>query len=248
MLHERSLRGRTVFALIMMTIALPSTMTACAPDVGIDGQGPKPVKQPKRTTDSTIPDEEADAGATTNPGPVRPACLLVEAFVPRTSNPPAPVQTGACTTAQIDALAVCVGAMDSAECEAARSDTPGCAACIFSQREEPTWKVIVAGPEGAHFNQAGCVEHVTKDPGCGDAFMTVAGCYSHHCGTCSEADSLACVDAASGAECRAFGITASCKQALEDNQAAVDGCFPTSLTPEGVTALFKSMAAVQCPP
>jgi hypothetical protein len=241
------LSPRCVVALAMAALAFHTTTTACAPDVGIEGDGPTPVRHRKRTTDTTLP---SDAGGTPEAGPPRPTCIAEkEAFAPQVVNPPAPVQTGACTAEQIDALAAaCATDPGAPECTAAREQAPDCTACIFSQSSDPTWKAIVIGPESAFYNQAGCIEHATKVPGCGAEFTNLVACHLHHCSECGAARWAECTDAVNRAECQPHLHSASCANAIEENRAAVDVCFLADTTPDALKELFGRLAAVQCPP
>lgn len=252
MAHEgRRLSRRRVVALAMAAVAFHAATTACAPDVGIEGEGPKLEKPRKRrTADTTLPSDEADAGGTPEAGPPRPACIPEkEAFAPLAVNPPAPVQTGACTAAQIDALAAaCATNPATSECTAAREQASQCAACIFSQSSDPAWKVVVIGPEGVRYNQGGCIERATKEPGCGAAYVNLAACLHHYCDACGAAGWSACLDVVTRAECEPHLISASCAKAIEENSAAVDVCFPVETTPDGLKELFRRLAALQCAP
>jgi hypothetical protein len=120
---------------------------------------------------------------------------------------------------------------------------------VFSAEADATWKaVVLGGAGGAIFNQEGCIDHLTADPGCGKEYLDVADCGDNYCSTCTtDADYNACFTTVHASQCAAYGLDTACSTAFTNNQTAIGTtCFPAAGATD-LTDLFKTVATLQCP-
>lgn len=268
-------RNRFLF-LVTIGVAAASSVIACAQvlgledpitvDAGVDG-GPLTMAPPDGPASNVPPDAAAPVklirgcdGFLVAPdaGPVT-GCPAVTTLVPRPNKPLAPKQPGVCTQAKIDAIAAACGGsgenvdtVNGAACKQARATHAECAKCLFSDRLDSTWKVVVLAscdPSWVQLNQAGCIEHVTTVPGCGQAFLDLNVCLNTFCPSCgNDTETSACVEEVMQDQCSALELSEECAtDALETNKVAVDECFSKADDVDDVR-LFKYMAKIQCPP
>ncbi len=132
--------------------------------------------------DAPTADDSAvdDAGVTCSPHPVS---------APFTWHPPKPFNPAACTPSQIDGYLQSCLSSSRAVCDAFRQQNPGCAACVYTSADEPSWGPVVdyRDDNWDELNAAGCLALVKgekDETGCGGAFEAYDECTLQSCGGC----------------------------------------------------------------
>jgi hypothetical protein len=191
-------------------------------------------------------------------GPAQ-SCKLTTTFTPPTINPPtAPVNV--CTKESLDAIVdgclLDLAGQTTTTCLLSREApaNKACGDCIFGSKNDANWKVInIEQGKAAHFNQAGCIEHVTGVVGCGSAYETILDCLTVFCpdstarGRCDEQTTPACFDEVTSNECRQFRLGQICGSAIQSMEAQLEQtCFLTGTTQAAAKTFFINIVKTSC--
>jgi hypothetical protein len=169
---------------------------------------------------------------------------------PAAGKPVAPAQNE-CSFAILDVLKeACALDPRTADCQAARNDeaNKACADCIFSNKTDAQWKVVVIDPTKPFYNQAGCVELMTGVDGCGERYAAAQDCLQTFCRGCTEADVGSCGSEAIGNECKTYAPSGDCANAIVQvgEQTIAETCYAQAASADAYKAVFVSMGTVAC--
>jgi len=141
------------------------------------------------TADTTVrrdapPDDEEDAEAD-----AAPFCSPHALVMQPTWHPPKPINRFACTLKQAaDFLQACLKGT-RAVCDGFLAQNPGCAACAYSNADDPSWGPLVSYRDKsyAEVNHGGCIAlsvGETNETKCGGSFQLYDQCALGACESC----------------------------------------------------------------
>jgi hypothetical protein len=161
----------------------------------------------------------------------------VSTFAPIAMHPPNPPMAKKCSTQEILDYIACDVGQDTTKCAEFTSGQPDapCAACIESQKSDPTWGVIVFDGTTSIVNIEGCVDNVlgqvSAEPNsCGELLHASYECQNTACSACTGSQFDPCDLLAVSGGCASYdqavqSPTGPCASLLTDASAA-QMCFP----------------------